>query len=56
MQNKPALTTTTAWSRALTGYIATIAEGSQLCIGKMAALAVPKMIISNNNIACESLK
>ena len=43
MQNTPAFTTATAWSSALTGVGATIAEGSQLWSGMIAALANPKM-------------
>src|SRR3989339_134879 len=41
MQNTPAFTTATACRRALTGVGATIAEGSQLCKGMIAALAKP---------------
>ena len=43
MQNTPTFTTATACSRALTGVGATMAEGSQLWNGMMAALAKPKM-------------
>ena len=43
MEKTPALTTATAWRRAETGVGATMAEGSQLCSGMMAALARPKM-------------
>ena len=40
-QNTPILTTATACSSALTGVGATIAAGSQACIGMIAALANP---------------
>ena len=40
-EKTPALTTATACSRAETGVGATMAEGSQLCSGMMAALARP---------------
>ena len=42
-ENTPAFTTATACSRAETGVGATMAEGSQLCSGMMAALASPAM-------------
>ena len=42
MRKTPALTTATAWSSAETGVGATIAAGSQKCIGMTAALAMPK--------------
>ena len=41
-ENTPALTTATACSSADTGVGATMADGSQLCSGMMAALASPK--------------
>ena len=41
-QNTPILTTATACKSALTGVGATIAAGSQACIGITAALAKPK--------------
>jgi hypothetical protein len=42
MEKTPALTTTTAWSSALTGVGATMASGSQLWSGMIPALAKPK--------------
>ena len=43
IENTPTFTTATAWSSALTGVGATIADGSQPWSGMIAAFAKPAM-------------
>ncbi len=54
MEKTPTLTTATPWRKLLTGVGATIAAGSQACIGITAALANPKTKSTSSTAAVEA--